>query len=110
MECAKKNAALIKKQFVPNARLGALSVSDFIERVSSSEAYLDERTFDETVLIDDDLAMAWTPCNLFVDGKFHHCGVDLFVMKRISEQWRIADLEDTRRTENCESHRSNPSN
>ncbi|MEM8489272.1 MAG: nuclear transport factor 2 family protein [Pseudomonadota bacterium] len=105
-----KDAALIRKQFVPNARLGTLSVSDFIERVGGSRAYLDERTFDETVLVDGDLAMAWTPYNLFIDGKFHHCGVDLFVLKRIGGQWQIADLEDTRRTENCEPHRSDPPN
>ncbi|MEM6543875.1 MAG: nuclear transport factor 2 family protein [Pseudomonadota bacterium] len=105
-----KDTELIRKQFLPNARLGALSVDDFAERVAASTAYLDERTFDETVLIDGDLAIAWTPYNLFIDGEFHHCGVDLFVMKRINDQWLIAQLEDTRRTEDCEPNKSSPKN
>ena len=70
--------------------------------MTSSEAYLDEVTFDESVLVDDDLAMAWTPYNLFVDGVFHHCGVDLFTLRRTEGRWLIAHLEDTRRTEGCD--------
>jgi hypothetical protein len=46
--------------------------------------------------------MAWTPYNIFIDGDFHHCGVDLFVMRRVDDTWRITHLDDTRRTEGCE--------
>ncbi|MEO0438722.1 MAG: nuclear transport factor 2 family protein [Pseudomonadota bacterium] len=104
----KNDAALIRQQFTRDARLGLLSVADFVDRVGSSNAYLDEVTFDETVLIDGDLAMAWTPYNLYVDGEFHHCGVDVFVMKRIDDQWLISHLEDTRRTAGCDPNRLRP--
>ncbi len=97
-----KDAAKIERQFHTDARLGNLAAGDFARRVSESEAYLDEVTFDETILIDGDLAMAWTPYNLFVDEQFHHCGVDLFVMKRTEGRWLISQLEDTRRTEGCD--------
>lgn len=32
----------------------------------------DEVTFDEEARIDGDMAIAWTPYNLFVDGEFRH--------------------------------------
>jgi len=97
-----KDAELIRSQFADGTRLGSLAVDDFVERVTANEAHLDEVTFDETVLVDDDLAMAWTPYNIFIDGSFHHCGVDLFTMRRSDGRWRITHLEDTRRTEGCD--------
>lgn len=100
-----KDAALLRAQFSPDARLGTTPVEDFISGVTSSTAHLDEVTFDETVLIDAGLAMAWTPYNIFIDGEFHHCGVDLFVMKYSGERWLIHHLDDTRRTEGCEPER-----
>ena len=97
-----EDADLIRRQFADGARLGSLAVADFVDRVTSSEAYLDDVTFDESVLVDDDLAMAWTPYNIFVDGAFHHCGVDLFTLRRRDGRWLITHLEDTRRTEGCD--------
>ena len=84
-----KDAPLLLGQFDSAAKIGKLSVEEFATAVSTSKAHLDEVTFDETVLIDGDLAMAWTPYNIFVDGEFHHCGVDLFVMKHNGERWLI---------------------
>lgn len=97
-----RDAAALGQLFLPEARLGTSAVDSWIEQVQNSTAYLDEITFDETVLVDGDLAMAWTPYNLFVDDSFHHCGVDLFVMRRSEGQWKILQLNDTRRTENCD--------
>lgn len=100
-----RDEAKLRSVFGEEARLGTQGVDGFIERVVTGERFLDEVTFDETVLIDGDLAMAWTPYNLFVDDVFHHCGVDLFVMKLSDEGWRITQLDDTRRTEGCDPER-----
>lgn len=100
-----KEALILESVFAPDARLGSRDARSFIEGVVSSERYLDEVTFDETVLIDKDLAMAWTPYNLFVDGDFHHCGVDLFVLRRKESEWQITHLDDTRRSEACDPER-----
>lgn len=77
----------------------------FVSGVLGATANLDEVTFDEVVLVDGNLAMAWTPYNLFVDGAFQHCGVDLFVMTRTSDGWRILQLVDTRSREGCDPER-----
>lgn len=83
-------------------RVMVTPMESFIANVIGAEAYLDEVTFDERVLVDGDLAMAWTPYNLFVDGSFSHCGVDLFVMTRTDEGWKILNITDTRRREGCD--------
>lgn len=100
-----KNPETLRSVFSKDASLGGTPVEEFIEGVLASTAHLDEVTFDETVLIDGDLAMAWTPYNIFVDGVFHHCGVDLFVMRRTGGEWKVRHLEDTRRTEGCDEAR-----
>ncbi len=100
-----RDETALRRVFAPSARLGDSDIEGFVTAVTGGDAYLDEVTFDETVLIDADLAMAWTPYNLFVDGEFHHCGVDLFVMRRIDGDWLITQLDDTRRTAGCDSQR-----
>ncbi|MEE4276843.1 MAG: nuclear transport factor 2 family protein [Halieaceae bacterium] len=102
-----RDEALLRSVFAEEARLGEGGIDGFIERVVGSERHLDEVTFDETVMIDGDLAMAWTPYNIFIDGEFHHCGVDLFVMRRREGRWLITQLDDTRRTEGCDAQRRN---
>ncbi|MEE4110736.1 MAG: nuclear transport factor 2 family protein [Halieaceae bacterium] len=102
-----RDATALRAVFAAEARLGDEGIDGFVNAVSTGERHLDEVTFDETVLIDGDLAMAWTPYNLFIDGEFHHCGVDLFVMRRRDGRWLITQLDDTRRTDGCDPERRN---
>jgi hypothetical protein len=88
-----------------NPRVTSTPVESFVANVLSAEAYLDERTFDEEVRVDGNLATAWTPYNIFVDGQFSHCGVDAFQMVRTAEGWRILQLTDTRTREGCDPER-----
>lgn len=100
-----KDADALRSAFLAEGRLGTDGTEAWIAQVSNSEAYLDEVTFDETVLIDDTMAMAWTPYNLFVNDGFHHCGVDVFSFRKVEGQWKILQLDDTRRTEGCDPER-----
>lgn len=100
-----KDRDALRNAFLPEGRLGTDSTEGWISSVSSSQAYLDEVTFDELVLIDDTMAMAWTPYNLFVNNEFHHCGVDVFTLRKIEDQWKILQIDDTRRTEDCDPER-----
>lgn len=113
-----KDEALLRSVWHPEARLQSAGADDdgnprvtstpvesFVASVLSAEAYLDERTFDEEVRVDGNLATAWTPYNIFVDGQFSHCGVDAFQMVRTAEGWRILQLTDTRTREGCDPER-----
>ena len=113
-----KDEAKLRSVFHPDGRLHtALSdrsgapltretaVESFIRGALAAEAHIDEVTFDEVVRVDGNLAMAWTPYNVFVDGSFQHCGVDVFVMTRAEEGWKILQLVDTRRRDGCDAER-----
>lgn len=96
-----KDGTALKQLFTDDARLGKNPVDGWIKQVSVSKAYLDEVTYDETVMIDEDLAMAWTPYTIYIDGDLHHCGIDVFLMRRDESAWKIFQLDDTRRTTDC---------
>jgi len=113
-----KDAEKIGSVFHPEARLHSAGVDAqgnpvtretpldrFAAGVASSQVHVDEVTFDEEVRIDGNLAMAWTPYNVFVDGTFQHCGVDVFLMTRTPDGWKILQLADTRTREGCDPER-----
>ena len=77
-------------------------ISDFAASVSKlPKGYADERITFEVIKIDEDLAFAWTPYELYLNGKFIHCGVDAFVLLKLNNQWKISSLIDTRRKQGC---------
>lgn len=51
--------------------------------------------------VDDNLAIAWMDYSFFVDDKFSHCGVNVFELVKLGDQWRITHIIDTRRNNNC---------
>ena len=107
-----KNEAKLRSVFHADARLhtagsgaGGTPIEAFIRSVLSSPAGLDEVTFDEQVLVDGPLAVAWTPYNFFADGEFSHCGVNAFTMMRSEDGWQILQIVDTRAAEGCDPSR-----
>ncbi len=78
------------------------NISAFVEFISKlAPGAADERIRFETIKIDGPLAMAWTPYEFYFEGKFSHCGVDSFQLVRITGQWKIQYLIDTRRKQGC---------
>jgi hypothetical protein len=58
---------------------------------------LDERIVFEKILIDDAMAMAWTPFELYLNDQFYSCGVNHFQLVKINNLWKINFIIDTRR-------------
>ncbi len=57
---------------------------------------LDERITWSKILVDGNMAMAWTPYRFFFKGKASHSGVNLFVLTRREGHWKIQSVMDTR--------------
>jgi hypothetical protein len=72
---------------------------DFISAVKAGDA--DERITFDVVRIDGPLAIAWTPYEFYLKGKFSHCGVNSFQLVRFNGEWKIQYLIDTRRKQGC---------
>ena len=53
------------------------------------------------ILIEDNLAHAWTPYSFYLGEKFSHCGVNAFHLTRTEDGWKIFHLADTRKKKGC---------
>jgi ketosteroid isomerase-like protein len=62
----------------------------------------DEQIVFETIKVDGDLAIAWTPYRFVFNGNFSHCGVNTFTLVKLDGVWKINYIIDTRRKENCQ--------
>lgn len=74
------------------------SIKDFASFVGKQEKnIMDEQIVFNTVLVDADLAIVWTPYKFFYKATYSHCGVNSFQLVRINNIWKIQYLIDTRR-------------
>lgn len=105
------DSTLVRSLFAPNAQMASAtaqglrmgSLDQFVSWVGSDKDYVaDERTWDEEVRIDGNLATAWTPYALYTSGQFRHCGVNSFQMVYGDDGWKIAAITDSRRQADCE--------
>jgi SnoaL-like domain len=54
------------------------------------------------IKIDANMAMAWTPYKFYIGENFSHCGVNLFTLVKLEQDWKIVNIIDTRRRQGCE--------
>ena len=75
------------------------------------EVDLVERGWDPTVLVSGTIAVVWYPYDIYVDGEWSHCGVDVFNMIRTNDGWRIAVLQyNVQQPPECNEHPDGPPN
>jgi len=109
-----KNIQVIQDSFHPDAvmnttldggdfaTLGHAKVADFLSRVGTSQATLDEQILSIEIRIDGHMANAWTPYKFYVDENFSHCGVNSFQLINTDVGWKIVHIIDTRHKEGCD--------
>jgi hypothetical protein len=75
-------------------------VMDFLKSTSSPpKVKIEERLLSYDIKLDGDMAMAWTPYKFFADDKYSHCGVNVFMLAKRNNAWKIISIIDTRRKE-----------
>ncbi len=85
------------------ADVGYGAIEGFVEAVGDAEpGAFDERIGPAEIRIDDNLATVFTPYAFHYNGNLSHCGVNVFLIARVGEDWRIVGLADTRRRQGCE--------
>ena len=68
-----------------------------------------ERGFTPQAMVNGGVAMVWFPYDLYVNGTWSHCGVDVFTLVKSSGAWRIASLAwSAEQPPVCEKHLSGP--
>lgn len=62
------------------------------EREGAPRGDIVERGFEPEVMVGDLIATVWLPYDLYRDGAWSHCGIDVFTLVRTADGWRIASL------------------
>lgn len=61
----------------------------------------DERIWNPTVHVHGPIAVVWTPYDFHINGKFSHCGFDLFELLKVDGRWRLSNASWTVQTVDC---------
>ena len=79
------------------------SVEGFIQSIGRPRTEVfDERISNVKTMIAGSLASVWADYKFFRGTTLNHCGVDHFLLVKEGGSWKIIELSDTRRRENCE--------
>lgn len=86
-----------------NSQLKNEDVHVFLRSIVSipDSVQFQERLLDYQIQLDGPLANVWTPYEFWLNGEFHHCGVNSFQLVKQADSWKIINLIDTRRKEGC---------
>lgn len=110
-----RDTSALKECFVPAAafytyafdskghpRAKGETLADFLRGVSLiGETPMEERLTGWQCLVDDGIASVWTPYEFYFDGSFSHCGVNSFQLIKVQGKWKISQITDTRRKNEC---------
>ncbi|MBK7425827.1 MAG: nuclear transport factor 2 family protein [Saprospiraceae bacterium] len=85
-----KNMSITKQEFIQS-----------LLKSKDAKVKIDERLLNYSIRVDQNFAIVTTDYRLYVNDKFIHCGVNLFTLVKTTDSWKIMNISDTRRKENC---------
>ena len=93
--CFTSNAMLHISQLKPEGNtLREVPAAKFIQNVMTRKpGEMDERVLSwGPILIDQEIATAWVPYEFYLNGKFSHKGVDVFIFVKSGNEFKIKTL------------------
>ncbi len=63
-----------------------------MQRATGKRAPIIERGYDPIVRVAGTIASVWMPYDLWAEGKWSHCGIDLLTLVQVGSVWRIANF------------------
>ncbi len=79
------------------------------QREAKSPSLITERGFRPAVHVQGPIAVVWYPYDLYIDGKWSHCGIDVFTLLKQGGRWRIATMAwSAEQPPVCEPHPAGP--
>lgn len=107
------DSAAVRSVFAPGARFARVderaqppavrydSVGGWINGIANSAKRWDEQVYDVQVRVEGNIAQYWAPYTFYLDKKVRHCGVDSAELLKVGGEWKVIQLIDTQRRENC---------
>jgi hypothetical protein len=93
--CFTSNALLQISQVKPEGNvIRDVPAAKFIQNVMTRKpGDMDERVLSwGPILVDHEMATAWVPYEFYLNGKFTHKGVDVFLFVKIGDEYKIQTL------------------
>ncbi|CAG5008695.1 hypothetical protein DYBT9275_04338 [Dyadobacter sp. CECT 9275] len=77
-------------------------VSGFIKAIGTphQEKWI-EKIYNVSISVDGPMATVWAPYKFYLDDRYLHCGVNAIQLLKTMAGWKITEITDTRRKENC---------
>ncbi len=94
------NMQTIQRNSKGEVKVVNVGIEGFLNQIitlPASVKKLEERITFDNILIDTDMASAWTPFTLYINDELYSCGVNNFQLVRINNVWKINFIIDTRR-------------
>ena len=83
--------AAIRKTKDGKMRLDVINREAFSKFFTDKTAVIEERMYEQKVVVDGDWAMVWGSYVFFVANKISHCGINQFNLVRTAEGWKLAN-------------------
>ncbi len=110
------DSAMVRAVFLPAATLESAftdrsgkpqlksgSIDQFVQAIGEPhEEVWDEKIWSYEIKQDGRMASVWTEYTFYVGEKMSHCGVNAFQLFNGANGWKIKNIMDTRRRENCQ--------
>ena len=78
------------------------NLKDFLTAIATPKKELwNERISNLIIHVDGNLAQTWMDYSFYIDDHFSHCGVNSIQLIRLEDGWKISDIADTRRRDEC---------
>ena len=75
--------------------------TDFLLVVGQTNRSLEEKMWNPTVMIHNQIAIVWAPYDFHLNGQLTHCGIDEFNLVKTNEGWKIAGVMYTVEPDGC---------
>ena len=85
----------------PDGTLTQSTLDEFATHLGTMKDQMLERMWNPTVLIRGRIAQVWAEYDFYLNGKFHHCGIDNVSLVKGPEGWKVAGITYTAETSGC---------
>ena len=83
-------------------RSDAAGLAGLVTALSAAPMTIAEPLDVKAVMVDGPVAMVWADYGFYMDGAQSHCGVDIFTLLRVDDEWRIATITYSHIEDACE--------
>lgn len=95
------DGAALARLVLDSAVVGGAAMRDGVERhwlqswgpyIHRTSSTFTERGFEASARVQAQVAVVWVPYDLYQNGQWSHCGVDVFTLMKSEGRWRVASL------------------